>query len=308
MRTQMDPEFKTEVKKLGDCHIHVIMDGENYRNAVEKHREAVVDDVIHQCFLEYQGRGISFLRDGGDSYHVSERARELAPAYGITYRTPLFAIHKKGHYGGIVGYGFEHMSEYQALVDQVRRKNGDFIKIMVSGLIDFSKVGVLTEEGLDRDTIREMIRIAHEEGFSVMAHTNGVRNVLDVIEAGVDSLEHGAFMNEECIQALAESKTIWVPTLSPCQNMIGCGRFDDGVLREIAAIHMENIRMALERGAMLALGSDAGAWQVPHGKGTETELSWMQMAAPKAKQMMTALQEGEREIRRRFQRGGRERV
>lgn len=303
MRAQMDQEFKTEEKKLGDCHIHVIMDGRNYRNAVEKHREAVVDDVIHRCFSEYQNRGISFLRDGGDSYHVSERAREIAPAYGIEYRTPLFAIHKKGHYGGIVGYGFENISEYRNLVDQVRRKNGDFIKIMVSGLIDFSQVGVLTEEGLDGDTIREMVRIAHEEGFSVMAHTNGVRNALDAIEAGVDSLEHGAFMNEECIQALAGSKTIWVPTLSPCGNMIGCGRFDDGVLREIAAIHRENIRMALKRGVILALGSDAGAWQVPHGKGAETERSWMQSSVSEGGRMMAALQAGEQEIRRRFQQG-----
>lgn len=287
---------------LGDCHIHVIMDGENYRRAVDRHRDAVQEEVIRRCFSEYQSRGITFLREGGDSYHVSERARDLAPEYGIEYRTPLFAIHKKGHYGGIVGYGFETMEEYRNLICLAKEKKSDFIKIMVSGLIDFSQVGVLSEEGLDRETIREMIWVAHEEGFAVMAHTNGAKNAMDAIEAGVDSLEHGAFMDEECVCALAESDTVWVPTLSPCLNMVGCGRYDDGVLEEIGAIHKERIRQAIDRKAKLALGSDAGAWQVPHGKGTETELSLMLDSYPQKDAMLAALWEGEQEIRRRFRR------
>ncbi len=280
----------------GDCHIHVIMDGVNYRKAVELHREQVQDAPIRRCLAAYQERGITFLREGGDARHVSERARDLAPEYGLDYRTPLFAIHKKGHYGGIVGYAFETWEEYRALVGQVRQKRGDFVKIMTSGLIDFTQVGALSEEGLDREAIREMIHIAHEEGFAVMSHTNGAENALAAIEAGVDSLEHGAFLSEECLDALAESRTVWVPTLSPCLNMLGAGRYDDGVLREIGRIHQENIRRAAGKGALLAVGSDAGAWQVPHGTGTETEEHWMRQALPES----AVLERGMEEIQRRF--------
>lgn len=46
--------------------------------------------------------------------------REIAGEYGIDYRTPLFAIHKKGHYGKIVGRGFENMKEYAKLVRKVK--------------------------------------------------------------------------------------------------------------------------------------------------------------------------------------------
>lgn len=282
----------------GDCHIHVIMDGVNYRKAVDRHKNQVQDDPICQCLAAYHDRGITFLREGGDARHVSERARELAPEYGVEYRTPLFAIHKKGHYGGIVGYAFETWDEYRALVAQVRQKQGDFVKIMTSGLIDFTQVGALSEEGLDRATIREMIHIAHEEGFAVMSHTNGAENALAAIEAGVDSLEHGAFLSEECLDALAESHTVWVPTLSPCLNMLGMGRFDDGVLREIGRIHGENICRAAEKGALLAVGSDAGAWQVPHGTGTETEERWMAQTLPAGSEGLLEL--GMEEIRRRF--------
>lgn len=55
-----------------------------------------------------------------------------------------------------------------------------------------------------------MIHIAHEEGFAVMAHVNGAGAVKDAVEAGVDSVEHGNFMDEACLQALAESGTVWV--------------------------------------------------------------------------------------------------
>ena len=142
--------------------------------------------------------------------------------------------------------------------------------------------------------------MAHEEGFAVMAHTNGARNAMDAIEAGVDSLEHGAFLDEECVCALAESRTVWVPTLSPCLNMLGRGRYDDGVLTEIGAIHKERIRQAVDRKAKLALGSDAGAWQVPHGAGTETERSFLLASYPKKDVMLSVLEAGEEEIRRRF--------
>lgn len=284
----------------GDCHIHVIMDGVNYRHAVDIHKAEVDESVIHLCFQRYQELGVTFLRDGGDARHVSERARQIAPLYGIDYRTPLYAIHKHGHYGGIVGLGFDTLDEYRELVRQVVKQGGDFIKIMISGLIDFSRVGVLSEEGLPADWIREMIHIAHEEGMAVMAHANGSETVKAALEAGIDSIEHGAFMDEECVDLLAESSAVWVPTLSPAANMIGKGRFDDGVLREIVAIHSERIRQAVEKGARVALGSDAGAWQVLHGQAVMDEYHHLQSAIPDSRLLDQRLEEAEAFIRERF--------
>ena len=107
------------MKITGDLHIHVIMDGVNYRRAVELHRNKVDISVIQRCFSSYQKRSIGFLRDGGDARNVSYTAKKIAPEYGIDYRTPIFAIHKNGHYGGIVGRGFDTMEEYRELVHQV---------------------------------------------------------------------------------------------------------------------------------------------------------------------------------------------
>ena len=97
--------------------------------------------------------------------------------YGITYRTPMFAIHKNGHYGGIVGKGFDDLKEYHQLVKEVRALGGNFVKVMFSGIMDFSIPGMITGTPLCEEEIKEMIHIAHEEGFSVMAHVNGARCV-----------------------------------------------------------------------------------------------------------------------------------
>ena len=162
---------------LGECHAHVIMDGKNYKEAVALHKNGVVEQVIHDCFAKYREAGITFIRDGGDALGVSKRAKEIAPEYGIKYLTPIYAIHKCGHYGGIVGKGFDSLKEYHALVKEAKVLGADFIKVMISGLIDFCEFGVLTEDGLSSEEIKEMICIAHEEGMAVMAHCNGARTM-----------------------------------------------------------------------------------------------------------------------------------
>ena len=260
---------------LGECHAHVIMDGKNYKEAVSLHKYGVVEDVIHQCFSKYHCAGASFIRDGGDCYGVSKRAKELAPEYGITYLTPIFAIHKKGHYGGIVGRAFEDLKEYHQLVKEVKQTGGDFIKVMLSGLINFEQYGVLTEAGLSEELIKEMIHIAHEEGMSVMAHCNGARTMEAAASAGVDSIEHGAYSDVQALKVMAQNGVIWTPTVSPIGNLKGGGRFDDRITERITAHHLEMIKKYAELGGQIALGSDAGAWRVPHVEGLWTELEYL---------------------------------
>lgn len=260
----------------GECHAHLIMDGVNYKKAVALHRQAVQDRYIREKLEAYRAAGISFVRDGGDAYGVSARALQLAPEYGITYRTPIFAIHKKGHYGGIVGKAFEDWRDYRALVLQVRAQGGHFIKVMFSGILDFARAGQLTEEPLAPQEIREMIHIAHEEGFSVMAHVNGSEAIRCAVEAGVDSVEHGNFMEEETLQALAESQTVWVPTFVTITNLIGSGRFDNASLLRLKQELGARIRRGFALGAKIALGSDAGAYRVFHGQGLLDEYRELQ--------------------------------
>ncbi|MDO4260625.1 MAG: amidohydrolase family protein [Eubacteriales bacterium] len=263
---------------FGECHAHMIMDGVNYQKAVALHRDGVCEAAVRAHLEECRAAGIRFVRDGGDARGVTCLAKELAAEYGIDYRTPVYAIHRKGHYGGIVGRAFSDWDEYEALVRGAAEAGADFIKIMVSGILDLARAGTLTEPGLDREAIRRMIGTAHDAGLAVMAHCNGDRTCFDTLEAGVDSLEHGFFMEEETLHLLAERGTPWMPTFAPVGNLIGCGRFPDEELGKNLDRQTENVRKALAYGACVGLGSDAGAYLVPHGKGTQDEYRYLQRA------------------------------
>lgn len=288
---------------FGECHAHLIMDGVNYQNAVGLHAHGVREDVVRAHLEEYRRTGVTFVRDGGDSLGVSKRAKELAPEYGIDYRTPIFAIHKEGHYGSIVGRGFATMKEYHKRVLEAKEEGADFIKIMTTGLLDFNDQGKITGTPLKAREVKEMVHIAHEEGFSVMSHTNGVYAVQAALEAGMDSIEHGNYMDEETIKMLAQSRTIWVPTLVTVRNLLGCGRYQDAVIRPVMRKAAECLVCAFEKGAKAALGSDAGAYMVPHGKGITDEYEVFVSILGDYPQVQEWLRLGEKQIQERFRAG-----
>ena len=255
-----------------DCHIHMVLDGEDWKGAIRRHSGGCDRGWIRGVLRAYRQAGFTYLRDGGDRWGVGAAAREMAGEFGIRYRTPLAPLCKAGHYGAFIGRKYENLREYSGLVTETRQQGGNFIKIMISGLMDFDRFGVLTEPGLSAEEIRELVHIAHEEGMAVMAHANGARIVKAAADAGVDSVEHGAYLDEEALAAMREAGTVWVPTLSTIGNLRGKGRFDESAVARILESAMENVAAFAAMGGYLAPGTDAGAWAVPHGGLTEYEL------------------------------------
>lgn len=289
---------------FGECHAHIIMDGVNYRRAVDMHKNGPDDQIIKAHLKAYQDKGITFVRDGGDALGVSLRAKEIAPEYGIDYRTPVFAIHKEGHYGSIVGKSFATMREFHDRVLEAKKAGADFIKIMTTGIMDFNAHGAVTGTPLDAAEVKEMVHIAHEEGMNVMSHTNGDYGVQVAVEAGVDSLEHGNYMNEDSLAMLAQSHTVWVPTLVTVRNLMGDGRYEDEVLWPIIESAKENVRKAFQLGIKVAPGSDAGAYRVLHGQGIQDEMdSFVEfLEEEKRDDVYRWLADGEAEIKKKFMR------
>lgn len=250
----------------------MILDGCEWKAAIARHAVKPDDAWIRQQLEIYQKQGYTYLRDGGDRWGAGARAREIAKEYGITYRTPLANLCKAGHYGVFIGKKYENFREYRELIIQQRSEGADFVKIMISGLMDFDCFGRLTEEGLPAEEIRELIHIAHEEGFSVMAHCNGARTAEAAAAAGLDSVEHGAYLDKDALQTMAGMGTVWVPTLSTIGNLRGKGRFNETAVRKILDSALENVYEFANMGGLVAPGSDAGAWAVPHGSMTEEAL------------------------------------
>lgn len=255
-----------------DCHIHMVLDGDYWKAAIARHTVLPHEEFIRNTLAAYAALGYTYLRDGGDRWGAGLRARQLSPEYGITYKTPGAPLCQKGHYGGFIGTAYESLREYRDLVVTARKTGLDFIKIMISGLMDFDRFGVLTEPGLPAEQIKELVHIAHEEGMSVMAHANGYATVIPAAEAGVDSVEHGAYLNEDALFAMKEAGTVWVPTLSTVGNLRNQGRFDEAAVEQILESLLQAIRQFHTIGGLIAPGTDAGAWRVPHGSNTERPL------------------------------------
>lgn len=249
-----------------DCHMHMILDGYEWKSAIARHKERPDEDFIHRVLKTYQDLGYTYLRDGGDRWNAGKRSREIAKEYGITYRTPLAPLCKEGHYGAFIGLTWGDFHQYRDLVVQHKQNGADFIKIMISGLMDFDHLGVLSEEPLTAEEIRELIHIAHEEGMAVMSHCNGARTAEAAAAAGVDSIDHGAYLDRDALQTMEDNGTVWVPTLSTIGNLRGKGRFNEDAVRKILDSALENVS---QYKGYLAAGTDAGAWAVPHGSTTE---------------------------------------
>ena len=82
-----------------ECHAHIFMDGVDYKKAAAAHENGPREDLIREHLAAYQKAGIPMCVTAGIGTGRVFLSRSLAPEYGITYRTPVFAIHRAGRYG-----------------------------------------------------------------------------------------------------------------------------------------------------------------------------------------------------------------
>ena len=255
-----------------------MMDGEDFASARKRNREGADTDALRGSLSALRDAGITYFRDGGDAYGVSALGRELAPEYGIEVVTPVFAIHKRGYYGSIVGRSYDDLASYRQRIAELREAKGDFIKLMLSGIITFRSWGDLSCEGLDPEEIRELVNIAHGEGYSVMVHVNGAETIRAAVLAGADSIEHGYFADPETLEIMSEKQTLWVPTLAAVEAFIGREGIDSAVAEKTLNEQLACLARAHGIGVPVASGSDSGAVGVPHGKGSLREYELLSRA------------------------------
>jgi imidazolonepropionase-like amidohydrolase len=150
-------------------------------------------------------------------------------------------------------------------------KNGDdLIKIMPSGgVLDESASG--DNPQLTIDEIRAIVATAHDYGFTVAAHAHGAEAIRRAVIGGVDSIEHGTFMNDEDMKLMKEHGTWYVPTIIAGDFVSSKakvpGYFPPQVAAKAAAIGpliLGTAGRAYKAGVKIAFGTDAAVY--PHGQ------------------------------------------
>ncbi|MEL7656414.1 MAG: amidohydrolase family protein [Bacillota bacterium] len=259
-----------------DVHIHIALNRYFSIKSWNEMSDENRDRMLKKIFAEYRQLGITTLRDGGDNAFVSYHARRLAMAEGIVYKSPVYAIYKRGCYGSFLGKPVSDLNEIKKELVELSSYEPDHIKIVVTGLVDFQKYG---EVGGVNFTFKELSYIsdfAKERGLPLMVHANGKEGVSLALKAGISTLEHGYLVSEAELYGMAEAGITWVPTLSPLGNILefGNSKFEKSrdIIQKVFNKQLENIRIADALGVKISLGSDAGAYLVGHGNGLFDEM------------------------------------
>ena len=121
-----------------------------------------------------------------------------------------------GHMAGSVAVAASSISDALAHLEQSEKEKVDLIKLMITGgVLDAKEKGVPGELKMPPEMIRAICEKAHADGYLVAAHVESPEGVRVALENGVDSIEHGAKLNEEMIQLFKDRGAFLCTTISP---------------------------------------------------------------------------------------------
>jgi imidazolonepropionase-like amidohydrolase len=175
-----------------------------------------------------------------------------------------------GGHGHFIGREADGPDEVRKAVRAEIKGGAHFIKVMATG-------GVLTP-GVDPsqttfqpEELRAAVEEAHKAGRPIASHAIGNRGIKNALEAGIDSVEHGFYLDDESVNLALKNDAYMVPTLIAVDQIVSNGRargIPEWVVRKAeseAGHHRESFALAVRSGMRIAAGTDAGTPFNPHG-------------------------------------------
>ena len=296
--TGVDLTGRTLTPGLFDCHVHVMFQGLDVMRELQtpfsyrffqaaKHLEATV------------AAGITSVRDAGGADAGVKLAVERGLVSGPRMQVSLDMLSQTGGHGDEYFPCGQHVhlmspdypgkpspivdgpDEMRRKVREFVRDGADVIKVATSG-------GVLSvgsdprRAHLRMSELEVLVEEATAAGRFVMAHAQASDGIKNAVRAGIRSIEHGIFLDDEAIEMMLQRGTWLVPTLvAPIWVLEAASAgaaISDASLRkarDVIQIHAESARRAVEAGVRIAMGTDAGVG--PHGDNLR-ELALMEAA------------------------------
>ncbi len=284
--TVVDLGNMTILPGLIDVHTHITMNTEfdPYKEVTNTNAKEAINGVVNAKktllagFTSIRNVGAGGytdvdLRDAVDAGQVEGPHMQVSgPALGITGghcddNLLPFEYHQVG----------EGVADGIAAVQQKVRQNIKYgatvIKVCATGGV-LSKGDSLQASQYTLEEMKAIAADAHRLGLKVAAHAHGAQGILWASEAGIDSIEHGSFIDAAGIAEMKKNGTYLVPTLYLEDWIIENGHlpvFYQQKMKDAIAVAKPNIRKAYEAGVKIALGTDAAVY--PHGlNGHELEV------------------------------------
>jgi imidazolonepropionase-like amidohydrolase len=259
---------------LIDAHVHLVWEAsaEPHEVVARQSRALTVLRCAKNAALHLRA-GVTTVRDVGSTDGLAVeigRAVELGILSGPRVVAAGQAIAMTGGHGWFLGREADGPDALRRAAREEIKAGASCIKLMASGGV----YGHAEEPGSPQLTVEEMrpaVEEAHKAGRKAAAHAYSVEAINNALEAGVDSIEHGSFLDRETVERMREQGTYLVPTMSVYAAMaekgpsLGSPEYITRKTAEVLEASEEAFRLALWAGVPLAAGTDCGAPGHPHG-------------------------------------------
>lgn len=284
--TLVDGEGGTLLPGLIDTHVHLMMEGLNIVGMM-----MTPFSFNFYRAIEYMRRtvqaGVTSVRDAGGADLGVKRAVEQGLVLGPRMQISIAVLTTTGGHGDgwmPSGMTFDLFPPYPGFPDgrvdgpeavrgrvrEILRAGADIIKVCSTGGV-MSPTDDPTFTQFSPEELAVMVQEGqYRRGVKVMAHAQGTEGIKNAVRAGIHSIEHGIFLDDEAIELMLEHGTYLVPTLlapvAVLEQAETTGMMPEyGVRKARAAIdaHRDSIARAHKAGVKIAMGTDAGV--MPHG-------------------------------------------
>lgn len=266
---------RTILPGLIDAHIHLCLDGS------PDPMTSISRDSIPQLTLKaaYYARrtleaGVTTVRDMGGRDYVDMAIRDGIES-GLLQGPRMICSGRQicmtGGHGWQFGREANGTDEVRQAVREQLKAGANLIKLMATG-------GIMTkgvEPGSTQFTLEELlagVEEARKAGRRTASHAQGAEGIKNSIWAGIDSIEHGIFLDDEAIELMLGQKTFLIPTLSAPYQIVKAGTkrgvpaFAVEKSQSVIKTHWQSLRKAHKAGVSIAMGTDAGTPFNCHGE------------------------------------------
>ena len=253
---------------LIDCHVHLTSNGDpGETNDAGKQPLAVTAWKAAQHAERTLLAGVTTARDMGAAAHLNihlAQAIDSGLLVGPMLLPVGFGVTMTGGHGhGFIAREADGPDDVRKAVREQLRAGARAIKLFASG-------GVMTpgvdprSPSLTEQELTAAVEEAHKAFRVVGAHAQATEGIKNAIRAGVDSIEHGVWLDEEGIGLMIERGTYLVPTLTAPYH-IAKGGLEAGIppfmvdkAHQVLSDHVESYKAALKAGVRVAMGTDQG--------------------------------------------------
>lgn len=279
---RVDTTGCTLLPGLIDCHVHLVYAGEPdpYVALAKLTPGQVTMKALAMAQANLRG-GITAVRDCGGKDYLEFAVRDACnngEQLGPTIRAAGRMICMTGGHGNRLGRVADGVDEVVKAVREQIHAGSDLIKIMATG-------GVMTPGVNPEDAHYSAAEMAagiaegHRFQRRCASHAQGAEGILNAVRGGIDSIEHGIFMDDRCLEEMLAAGTFLVPTFAALRNILR--HRDQGIpayviekAERVADAHRNSIRRYYDAGGRIAMGTDAGTPFNRHGENVR-ELEYM---------------------------------